>query len=78
MSNRILVTVKGYENAVKEIALYAESFNNINGAGRMVFTETKLEVWDEEGSGEFFKAVCLNMNTAESCADEIWQIETCW
>lgn len=29
-------------------------------------------------SGEFFNAVCLNLNTAESCATEVYQIQTGW
>jgi hypothetical protein len=78
MSNRILATVTGYENAIKEVASYAKYFNDLNGANRMVLTESKLEAWDNEGSGEFYQAVCLNINEAEDCASEIYQIQTCW
>lgn len=78
MSNRVLATVTGYENAIKEVASYVACFNDLNGANRMVLTASKLEAWDDEGSGEFVQAVCLNINEAEDCASEIYQIQTCW
>ena len=78
MRNRILETVKGYESAVAEIKIRSTTFNDLNGAGRMIVEPSGLSAWDNEGSGEFFKARCLNINQAESCAEEIYQIETCW
>lgn len=79
MSNRVLETVTGYENAQKAIATLVASFNNLNGQNRMVFTRSSgLEAYDNEGSGEFYIAVCLNINEAESCANEIYQIEGAW
>jgi hypothetical protein len=62
MANRILETVKGYENAVRELKCFATSWGEINGRP---MTIKPLEA-------------CLNINTAESGADEIYQIETCW
>ena len=79
MKNRVLETITGYENAIKEITSYVTCWNDCNGQGRMVFDQfSKLEAYDNEGSGEFFKAVCLNANEAEDCAHEIYEIQTCW
>jgi hypothetical protein len=78
MANRILETIKGRDEAIKAIRSWAASFNEINGADRMFISPSGLCAADDEGSGEFYKAVCLNINEAESCATEIYQIETCW
>lgn len=79
-SNRVLATVKGYNKAVKDIAARVETFNSINKENRMVIAPCtgKLEAYDEEGSGEFFVAVCLNSENAKSCAAEIYEIQTGW
>ena len=77
--NRILETVTGYENAIKDITSRIACWNDCNGEGRMAFGPyNKLEAHDQEGSGEFFIAVCLNLNEAEDCAHEIYEIQTCW
>lgn len=78
--NRVLKTVKGRNNAIKDIKSRLETFNDINGANRMMVAQYSdgLEAYDEEGSGEFYLAVCLNSNTAKSCAAEVYQIETAW
>lgn len=77
MANRILETVKGYENTIKDINDRVTCWNDLNGDNRMVFVNN-LEAHDNEGSGEFFIAVCLNVNEAESNSEEIYQIQTCW
>jgi len=78
MKNRVLETVIGYEKAVSAIASWVASWNDSNGAGRMIIDANKLESHDQEGSGEFYTAVCTNLNAAQSCADEIYEIQTCW
>lgn len=38
-----------------------------------------LCVRDEEGSGEFYEAVCININNPDvTLATEIYEIQTCW
>ena len=78
MANRILETIKGYDNVRPAIQAYVRGWNDCNGENRMEIEPNGLEAYDSEGSGEFFKAECLNINEAESGADEIWQIETGW
>jgi len=80
--SRVLKTVAGYEKAVVEIAGCVSRWNECNGEGveRMMITRpSKLRADDEEGgSGEFFEAVCTNIETAATCADEIYEIQTAW
>lgn len=80
--NRILEVVTGYEQAVAEIAGAVRRWNESNGEGeeRMKINRpSKLRADDMEGgSGEFFEAVCININTAENSAAEIYEIQTCW
>jgi hypothetical protein len=76
--NRILETVTGREAAEREIRERSACFNDCNGENRMVVVESKLEAWDNEGSGEFYLAVCLNSNSAQSNEAEIYEIQTCW
>lgn len=83
--NRVLEIVVGYQAALKAIESRCETFNDINGAGRMVVgINNPLEVVDNEGSGEFYIAVCTNgdrlMPTLEdcSCEKDIFEIQTGW
>lgn len=77
--NRIVESVTGYDAMVSSLALRAKMWNECNGEGRMrLMIGSRTEYVDDEGSGEFFKAVCLNSNEAESCDQEIWEIQTCW
>ena len=77
-ANRILETIKGYDNVRPAIKVWVANWNSCNGEGRMLISSNGLEAFDDEGSGEFYRAICINCNEAESCADEIWQIETTW
>ena len=72
---RIIETVKGREAAQKSVAGYAETFNSFNPENRMTVNVSGLEAHDEEGSGEFCRANCLNLNQAESCDTEVYEIE---
>lgn len=77
LKNRVLQTITGYEKARAYFERQAESFNECNGGDRMVVTR-KTRVDDNEGSGEFYEMVCLNINEAESITAEIWEIQTGW
>jgi hypothetical protein len=43
----------------------------------MVLSPGRLEAWDTEGSGEFYLAVCVNLDLAFSRNDEVYEIQTC-
>lgn len=78
MSNRVLETVTGYDKAVEAIATCALRWNESNGSNRMQQVNPLQAEDVDGGSGEFFKAVCLNINEAENLASEIYEIQTCW
>lgn len=75
---RLLDTVKGWEAAVKAVRVHAESFNESNGAGRMVPEGNGLAAHDNEGSGEFIEARGRNFNTAETNADIVFDMVVIW
>lgn len=76
---RVLETVRGYDSVIREMATFVRMFNECNGSGRMRFTsKSHLFARDEDGSGEYYEAVCLNSNEAQNSADEIYEIQTCW
>jgi len=76
-TERILETVTGYDNAVAALKSWAAGFNESNGAGRMT-SRAGLHYADDEGSGEYYRAVCLNTNTAACAADEVYNIVCGW
>lgn len=79
MKNRVLETVTGYEQAIESLAGWVRNWNACTEEGRMVYSaHSKLEAYDDEGSGAFLIAVCLNANEAEDNASEIWEIQTDW
>jgi len=77
MSTRLLETITGYDKADKAMSLAVNSWNECNGAGRMV-RDTFSRADDSEGGGEFYELVWLNPDTAQSMAEEIYELRTCW
>ena len=78
---RILEVVTGYEKAVEDIAIRTRMWNECNGLfHRMRISRgSKLRADDMEGgSGEFYEAVCMNRESADNGAAEIYEILTCW
>ena len=74
-SNEELVeTVVGYTSAVAAIKSWAAAFDECNGAGRMAIGPSGLTATDQEGSGEYYTARCLNINEAASSQDEVYEI----
>jgi hypothetical protein len=72
---RVIETVVGREAAQKAVAGYVETFNSFNVDNCMVLNASGLEAYDDAGSGEFCRANCLNLNQAESCEAEVYEIE---
>ncbi len=78
MSNRVLETVTGRNAAEKEITSMASVFNDCNGKGRMIPKKNALEVHDNEGSGEFYQAVCVKYGEESDGSRDVYEIQTCW
>lgn len=77
--NRIIDTITGYSKARAAFEMHVSHWNDCNGKNRMQMDQFQRNRADDaEGSGEFYLMECANINTAESCDDEIWTIETCW
>lgn len=71
-SETVVDEVTGYNQVVALLDVWCKGFNDCNGAGRM--TRIGLRTVDDEGSGEYYRAICLNTDTADSMNDEIYQI----
>ena len=71
-SEEVVEEVKGYDQAVAALDSWCKSFNDCNGAGRM--SRVRMETVDDEGSGEYYRAICTNIETADTMKDEMYQI----
>lgn len=76
MKARKLETVVGYNGAIDAIKSWSACWNESNGEGRM--QACGLRASDSEGSGEWYEAVCVNLDTATCAAEEIYEIQTCY
>jgi len=71
-NEEVVEKLKGYSAASASLASWAAAFNEVNGAGRMTVCWPRTS--DSEGSGEYYEAVCLNINEAESAEAELYEI----
>lgn len=76
--NRIIENVVGYESARIAVSSWAKHFNECNPENNAVVSASGLDAWDENGSGEFCKAICTNLKRAKSTKSERYKIVVPW
>ncbi len=77
MSDRLIETLTGWNEAEKALASAIKNWNATNETDSMRLSSRK-RAEDHDGSGEYYELVCLNFNEAENSESEVWQLRTGW